>query len=26
VIRGEDLRDAAHLHTLLRALLGLPPR
>jgi glutamyl-Q tRNA(Asp) synthetase len=24
VIRGEDLRDAAHLHVLLQALLGLP--
>lgn len=24
VIRGEDLRPAAHLHTLLQALLGLP--
>lgn len=25
VIRGEDLRDAAHLHVLLQQLLGLPP-
>lgn len=24
VIRGEDLREAAHLHALLQALLGLP--
>lgn len=24
IIRGEDLRDAAHLHVLLQALLGLP--
>jgi glutamyl-Q tRNA(Asp) synthetase len=24
VIRGEDLREAAHLHVLLQALLGLP--
>lgn len=24
VIRGEDLKDAAHLHVLLQALLGLP--
>ncbi|MEZ5916627.1 MAG: glutamate--tRNA ligase family protein, partial [Parvularculaceae bacterium] len=24
VIRGDDLRAAAHLHTLLQALLGLP--
>jgi glutamyl-Q tRNA(Asp) synthetase len=24
VIRGEDLRDVAHLHVLLQALLGLP--
>lgn len=24
VIRGEDLRDAAHLHVLLQALFGLP--
>lgn len=24
VVRGEDLRDAAHLHVLLQALLGLP--
>jgi len=24
VIRGEDLRDAAHLHVLLQKLLGLP--
>lgn len=25
VIRGEDLRDTAHLHVVLRELLGLPP-
>ncbi|HQT47326.1 MAG TPA: glutamate--tRNA ligase family protein, partial [Acidocella sp.] len=24
VIRGEDLREATHLHVLLQALLGLP--
>lgn len=24
IVRGEDLRDAAHLHVLLQALLGLP--